>query len=325
LLSHENIEGSGQLTFTNGHQLPIEFTGNTQAGQWDIVLPATTIKLPQLKDMLAVAQFELPGSAKLTDGFIDLQGDVIVGDGITARLTVNGHDMGGSILENTIRKTRFSFKTNYDNELSVSGPVSMGSVALAVGIDVTGVKADLKLEDNETYGLQNFYAELFDGQVNLRSLRFSDNRIENTTAELSHINLEPLLKFADIDGLQGTGLLDISLPVSHDETGISIRNGTFRSTGSGHLAYTKEGVSGSNIGLQALKNFQYQDLSGTIDYQADGTYLITVHILGNNPDLYGGHPVVFNLNINGSLPELFEALFITGSFEEAILKEIRSQ
>ncbi len=64
-------------------------------------------------------------------------------------------------------------------------------------------------------------------------------------------------------------------------------------------------MAATNIGLQAMENFQYQDLSGTINYQADGTYRITIRLEGKNPDLYGGHPVVFNLNINGSLPAAF--------------------
>ncbi len=74
--------------------------------------------------------------------------------------------------------------------------------------------------------------------------------------------------------------------------------------------------------MQALENFHYQDLSGTLDYQSDGTYKMAIRLEGANPDLYDGHPIVFNLNISGSLPELFEALFITGNFEESILKQI---
>ena len=133
------------------------------------------------------------------------------------------------------------------------------------------------------------------------------------------------MAYADIDGLEGTGFLDISLPVGSDQNGMHVENGTFHSTVPGRLAYTKEGMAGSNIGLQALENFHYRDLSGTFDYQSDGTYLVTVRLDGKNPDLYGGHPIVFNLNINGSLPELFEAMFITGSFEESILNEIKSR
>jgi len=198
-------------------------------------------------------------------------------------------------------------------------------VALAGGIDVSQIRADLNLESEDTFGLKNLYAEVFEGRLKLGSLRFAENRIEDTTLELTHISLGRLLAFADIDGLEGTGFLNISLPAGSDETGVYIRNGTFNSISPGRLAYTQEGVAGSNIGLQALENFQYKDISGTVNYQSDGAYQIAIRLEGKNPDLYGGHPVVFNLNITGSLPELFEAMFITGDFEEAILNEVRSR
>ena len=177
----------------------------------------------------------------------------------------------------------------------------------------------------ETLGLRNLHAGLFDGHLNLEHLQVLNNRIQDTTAELRHIDFGQLLAFADVDGLAGSGLLEISLPVGSDQTGVYIKNGTFNSTGPGHLAYKQVGIAASNIGLQALENFQYQELSGTVDYQSDGMYQISVHIEGKNPDLYGGHPIVFNLNINGALPELFEGLFMTGDFDQTILDTVRKK
>ena len=116
---------------------------------------------------------------------------------------------------------------------------------------------------------------------------------------------------AGINGLSGSGLLDITLPVNHKPAGLAISNGTFHSTVPGFLAYKSGGMGAGNIGLQALENFQYVQLSGTVDYQPDGKYLVSVLLEGNNPALYNGYPLKFNLNINGSLPELFESLFVT--------------
>ncbi len=325
LLSTSDVKGSGTVRFDSGLQIPIIFAGNTQAERWNISLPASTIKLSQLSSLLRVAHFELPESIKLTDGYIDLQGDVVIGDEMTAKMTISGYEMGASMLESSASEASFAFDTSYGKTISAKGPVAVKTLALAGGIDVSQIRADLNLESEDTFGLKNLYAEVFDGRLNLSSLRFAENRIEDTTLEMTHISLGRLLAFADIDGLEGTGFLDISLPAGSDEAGVYIKNGTFNSTGPGRLAYTQEGVAGSNIGLQALENFQYKDLSGTVNYQSDGSYQIAIRLEGKNPDLYGGHPVVFNLNISGSLPELFEAMFITGDFEEAILNEVRSR
>ena len=325
LLSNSDVKGSGVVLFDSGLEMPIIFAGNTQAEHWDVSLPASTIILSQLDSLLRVAHFALPETVKLTDGYIEFQGDVVIGDEITATMSVSGHEMGASMLESSAREASFSFNTSYGNTISAKGPVSVKILALAGGIDVSNVRADLNLESEDAFGLKNIYAEVFEGRLNLGSLRFAENRIEDTTLEMTHISFGHLLAFADINGLEGTGFLNISLPAGSDEAGVYIRDGTFHSTGPGRLAYTQAGVAGSNIGLQALENFQYKDLSGTVNYQSDGAYQIAIRLEGNNPDLYGGHPVVFNLNISGSLPEVFEAMFITGDFEEAILNEVRSR
>lgn len=325
LRDETNVGGSGTLKFASGPALPLEFTGNIEEQRWDISILPTTIKLAKLRELLSVAHYEIPASIRLTDGYIEIQGDVLVDDEITANMLISGHEAAASMLESSTHDVRFTLNSDYNQALRASGPVSIETLALAGGIDINRISTELELEGTESIGLKNLAAEVFDGQFKLGSLQFSENKIKDTTVEFSHINLSLLLAYADIDGLEGTGFLDISVPVGSDQSGIHVQNGTFRSTVPGRLAYTKEGMAGSNIGLQALENFRYRDLSGTFDYQSDGTYLVTVRLDGKNPDLYGGHPIVFNLNINGSLPELFEAMFITGSFEESILNEIKSR
>lgn len=325
LLSATSSSGAGIMKFDGGTKIPFEFAGDTELQQWNIKLPPTPIRIAKLKTLLSVAHFELPASVKLTDGSVELQGDILVDDEITAKLQVKGHNAGASMSKSSARKTNFTFLTTYDKTLTAIGPVSVEVINLAGGIDVANIKTGLEFNDIENFELSDVSAEVFDGQLQLGKLKYSNKRIAETTTELRHINLEKLLAYADIDGLEGTGFLDISLPFGSDQTGIYISNGTFHSTVPGRLAYTKDGVAGSNIGLQALENFQYKDLSGTLNYHSDGNYVITIRLEGKNPDLYGGHPVVFNLNINGLLPELFEAMFMTGSFEESILKQIKSR
>jgi len=325
LLSSFDVNGSGNLKFSSGPELPLEFAGNTETQRWEVKLPPSTIQLSKLRKLLAVAHIEMPAAIKLKEGFIELQGSILIDDDITANMNIGGSGMHALMHESSALDTSFTFNTGYDNRLWANGPISIGTLALAGGIDLANIRSELELESTEHFELKNLHAEVFDGQLTLGSLQFSENKIADTTVELSHINLSRLLAFADIGGLEGTGFLDISLPVGSDETGIHVKNGSFRATAPGRLAYKNQGISSSNIGLQAMENFQYKDLSGSLNYQSDGAYLISVRLEGNNPDLYGGHPVVFNLNINGSLPALFESMFMTGSFEESILKEIKSK
>jgi len=320
-----DVSGTGTAKFASGPEIPFEFAGNPEAERWDIKFPPTTIKLPKIRKLLAVAHYELPTSIKLKDGYIEFQGEVLVADRITARMLISGSEMVASLHESTAREASFTFNAGFDDTLWANGPIIIEALDLAGGIDMRNIRSELELESTNHFKLNDLYAEVFEGQIKIGSLQFLANRFEDTAVELSHINLSQLLDYADVDGLAGTGFLDISLPVGSDATGIHIKDGIFGSTGPGRLAYTREGFAGSNIGLQAMENFQFKDLSGTLNYQSDGAYLMAIRLDGKNPDLYGGHPVVFNLNINGSLPALFEAMFITGSFEESILKEIKSR
>ena len=325
LLGKTDISGAGTTKFANGPEIPFEFTGNPEAQRWDIRFPPATIELKKIRKLLSVAHFELPASIKLAQGYIEFQGEALLTDRITANMSIGGFEMAGSMHESTARKASFTFDAGYDDRLWANGPVFIEALDLAGGIEMTNIRFELELDGTEHFKLKNLYAEVFDGRIELGGLQLSENRVEDTTVKLSHINLSQLLAYADIDGLAGTGYLDISLPVGSDATGLHIKDGIFGSTGPGRIAYTKEGLAASNIGMQAIENFQFKDLSGTLNYQSDGAYLMAMRLDGKNPDLYGGHPVVFNLNINGSLPALFEAMFVTGSFEESILKEIKSR
>lgn len=324
LIDGTDIKGRGKLMFDDGPNLPIMFSGNSDTHKWDITLRRVTVDMPQLTNILGVAHIELPDPVRLTDGRIALQGQVTVDEDITARMDIEGSDIDASLRKSHADDARFSFSATYDDTISAIGPVSVESVGLAGGIEVTDIRTDLQVTDTGNWRLEKLSAKLFEGQIRLNRLRYANDMLEDTILELNDINLGRLLEYADFDGLRGSGLLHMSLPISADETGINIKDGLFRSTVPGYLAYAKEGVAGSNIGMQALENFRYKDLSGEINYQSDGSYLVKIHLEGNNPDLYEGHPVDFNLNIDGSLPKLFETLFITGDFEEAILEEIRS-
>ena len=322
LLSHSDVEGSATVHFDNGISFPFDFEGNTKTERSDVTLPTTSLNVSQLDGLLRYAHIELPEPIKLTGGHIDVSGIVKADDELTAQMTIEGFEVSAAMLKSRARNARFSLNSSYEKSISATGPVTFDTIKLAGGIDLKQIRVDLEVRNTGDVKLRNLYAELFDGQLHLDSLQYSNDRIEDTSVELTHINLEHLLAFANIDGLEGTGFLAFSLPAGSDDTGMHISHGTYRSEGPGRLAYKKGGVVNNNIGLQALENFQYKDLSGTIDYQSNGTYRIGVRLEGKNPDLYGGHPVILNLNINGSLPALFEALFISGNFEESILKQI---
>jgi hypothetical protein len=326
------VEGSATIDFENGPSLPLNFKGNLAQEQWDITLPPNIFPLAQLPVLLQAGHVEVPEMIEWNSGSVEISGRIEIDDEMRAAIMIEGHEMALAMQQSKASGGNIGLDALYAGHLEANGLVSVEKIALAGGLEVLQLSTDLDLdlEGREIIGLNNIQAKLLGGQLNLASLRLVQDRIEDTVVDLTGIDLSRLLAYVDIDGLDGSGTLDISLPLGSDAEGVYVKQGTFGSTIPGHLVYINSNVAGdtpmtTNIGLQALENFQYQELSGTVDYRSDGSYEIVVRLEGSNPNLYEGYPIVFTLNIDGSLPELFEALFVSGDFEEAILEQIRSR
>lgn len=127
------------------------------------------------------------------------------------------------------------------------------------------------------------------------------------------LELGQLLRLIDLPGLQGSGRLSGLLPLSWDGRGAEIRDGELQSSGEGRISYQSMAPVGGNVGLQALRDFRYQNLAAGLDYLADGRYRLRLRLEGHNPELYQGHPIDFNLNIKGELPGLLQGALLACS------------
>ncbi|MCF6263568.1 MAG: YdbH domain-containing protein [Xanthomonadales bacterium] len=324
LQAQAKLSGSGNILFANGSSAPLEYKGNLESGQWKIIIPPTSIETKRLPALLAIAGIEWPVSLVAERGSIEILAEITVADAIRSTATIKGNDLGFSVLENNFQGASVDLQLELSEDLVLKGSVSLASLEVAGGLGVDDIRTELQIMNTDSIQAAKLQLQLFGGRLQPVNLQYSAGLLADSVLEFNDVDLQQLLLFADVDGLAGSGSLDIKLPVGSDAGGLYVKNATFSSSTLGHLAYTS-GAAGGNIGLQALENFQYQSLSGTLDYQSDGNYQVLIRLSGSNPDLYGGHPISFNLTINGVLPELFEALFITGSFEEGIIKQIRSQ
>ncbi|MCF6225572.1 MAG: YdbH domain-containing protein [Xanthomonadales bacterium] len=318
------LNGSGEVLFLNGPSFPLEYQGNLENRKWEITIPATHIDTKRLPDLLAIARIEWPVSLVAGTGSIEVSAEISVADSIRSSAKIRGGDLEFSVLENSLQGGSVDVQIILAEDLTLKGSVSLAGLEVAGGLGVDNIRTELQIINTDSLQASLLELQLFGGRLKPAGIHYSAGLLADSLLEFIDIDLHQLLVFADFDGLTGSGSLDIQLPIGSDSGGLYVKNATFSSSAPGYLAYLS-GTPGSNIGLQALENFQYQSLSGTLDYQSNGNYQVLIRLNGSNPDLYDGHPISFNLTINGVLPELFEALFITGSFEEGIIKQIRSQ
>ena len=66
-------------------------------------------------------------------------------------------------------------------------------------------------------------------------------------------------------------------------------------------------MSTTTLTRAALQNFRYERLRGTLAGEAEGDLRIELRLDGANPDLYDGHPIRLDLNLNGPFLRLMRS------------------
>lgn len=128
--------------------------------------------------------------------------------------------------------------------------------------------------------------------------------------------LSPLLKLAFKDDIAITGDLVGEIPLRWaGEKAPQIMKASLKNTAPGTLIY--DPLTGADAALQqeeqagilleALRKFQYRTLDISASSDKDGVIKATFHLIGANPDLYGGKTIDFTLNVNGNLLSILES------------------
>lgn len=202
------------------------------------------------------------------------------------------------------------------------------------GLSATDIAMDFKFSQNPSspiplLDVRDLTVSMLGGRITTRSFLFDESRGENSlTLHIQDLDLGEVLKLEQQEDLQGTGILDGTLPTTVTKTGVEVRQGKIEARQPGGVIrfQPSEGSAQSlsqananmNIILQALSNFHYDELSIGLDYQADGTLNLQTTLKGRNPDFKKGQRLHFNLNIEENLPALLKSLQVTRRIEEEI-------
>jgi len=149
---------------------------------------------------------------------------------------------------------------------------------------------------------------LMGGEIGLSSAILDLERSQNAaTLAVDGIDLAQLLVMVDVDGLSGTGTLNGRIPIRFEGNHQYIEGGKLSAQPPGgtlvYKSVTATATAGSGdqskILFQALDNFQYQALDGSLDGDLAGDLSLKVHLKGHNPALYEGYPIELNVNTDG--------------------------
>jgi len=197
---------------------------------------------------------------------------------------------------------------------------------LQLGKDTTlehiQVKAGLK---EEWLSIEKAELPVFGGVLSVLPTRVNiEKEPLHLTLSIDQFDLELLLDSLNYPQLSGTGVISGKLPLRLAEDSVEVTNGTLKGLRPGVLRYQGPVADESNIAFKALRNLRYHNLQGKLDYQPSGDYRLGLRLEGKNPEVFSGHPVAFNLNLTGQLPELLQKGLLAGDFDQPILEQIKT-
>ncbi|HHZ87707.1 MAG TPA: hypothetical protein EYN61_01640 [Chromatiaceae bacterium] len=320
----EALQAEGVLSLASGLDSQWRLHADLDTGVSRLELGATHAANELLYYARPILPSELEAS-ELYEGMVTTRFELLQRDSgtITTALSIDAKGLSGIIDTLAISDMAVNLTSDdvmqgtYDLQLGVKELVTGGGVA------VKAIAVELGLQPDRV-SIRRGQMSLFDGEViaepGVVHLDATDNRL---LLRAVAIDLAQVLETVGSEGLSVTGRLHASVPLSQKGDGVEVKAATLESVGSGRIQYRADTASQAgidNIALQALDNFHYDVLNGTVDYSVNGDYTLQLRLEGRNPDLYDGYPINFNLGISGNLPGLIRQGLFSGGLEDELIK-----
>jgi len=214
---------------------------------------------------------------------------------------------------------------------TITVAVSAPSLKLAAGTVAEALDLRLLVQP-PVLRVERARARLFGGLISVRPVAINlDEQTSTLFADIDELSLERIMAIFELQTTELTGTVSGPVRIVYDrQRGLAIDEARLRGTRPGVLRFSLSGdpevAAGlDNIAVRALEDFQYEELSAGVLYRPDGQYRIEARLVGKNPGVLDGHPIALNPTIEGRLPALFRAFFITGDFNQAIIERLRDE
>ena len=315
---------------------PFDQSGTTLGGlitPWEYPFDVTAGKL----GLSAVVTWEA-SPRRLSPGIDDGQkpGGIAVKRG---KVAITAKDLDGyyrDIVVEDVNTTIHLNATSLD-DVTMAGPAQLRIGRVDSGIEFENIALTLQL------GRLGFgrsagrpVVDLTDVSMHTLGGRVSSSRIHvdparppsRFTVKIDGLSLDRLLQLEQQQGLEGTGVLDGSVPVTLNGKTITIQDGRVEVRPPGGVIrfapqeetrrMLVQAKPEMDLVLRALENFRYDVLRAVVNYQEDGTLLLETRLEGRNPDMKESPPVHFNLNVEENIPALLQSVQVVKHIEQRL-------
>ena len=336
-VTHDLTTNQGALRATLAPR-PFSPSGTTLGGlitPWEYPFDVTAGQL----GLSAVVTWEA-SPRRLSPGIDDGQnpGGIAVKRGEVA---ITAKDLDGyyqDIVVEDVNTTIHLNATSLD-DVTMAGPTHVRIGRVDSGIEIKNIAFALQLGRlGFGRGAGRPVVDLTDVSGHTLGGRVSSSRIHvdparpptRFTLKVDGVQLNRLLQLEQQQGLEGTGVLDGSIPITLNGKTVTIHEGhvAVRPPGGvirfAPLDETRQMLVQAKpemeLVLRALENFRYDVLRATVNYREDGTLSLETRLEGKNPDMTESPPVHFNLNVEENIPALLQSVQVVKDIEQRLEK-----
>jgi len=309
----------GDVTEKNGHfaaKVEGKFDSTTQAGNISLSMPPTSF----MQNVTPVGLSFPISQNYLQDAFgtMGLSANLAWTKGKNGFVTTSNGQLYLKDFTCTIHDNVFTDINTVLNLDSLMPPVvkhqTIAVGALNVGLPLTDGVVEASLDANRVFTLHKAEWNAAGGKISSSAFAMPlDTMTTNVTLTASNLNLQNLFEIAPLDGLSAQGSVNGTLPLSIQNGAFMLTNGVLQTSGGGVIKYNPSKVpaflqnpsSQQIIDLKAaLTSFEFNSLKMTLDGELGKSQKISLQISGKNPLFYSGHPVNFNLNVEGPIENI---------------------
>jgi len=235
--------------------------------------------------------------------------------------------------------TTMAWRTDGMEAIAMAQPAAVTAASVQTGVDITNVALSMtaawKRSDRfPVVELKDLQCDVFGGAATSPGLRLDWAKPPHRlTFSLRKLDLAKVLSVEQQRGLQGTGILNGTVPVTITPDGMTVEGGTLEAQAPGGvIRYASmpesskvitESDSHLHLVAQALNNFHYTVLRVGVEYEETGMLDLGIRLEGRNPDLKKSPPIHFNLAVQEHVPTLLKSLRMVQDLEDAVQKKYK--
>jgi hypothetical protein len=309
---------------------PLTFNGN------DRRLSKIIMGVPSSTDLID-GMFRATVEASWASSFDDR---ITVMNAVSATVKVVAEQLSGHYDDYVVKglSTTMVWSTQGAESIAMAQPASVVVAAVRSGVDVANLTASYQIRwkwaDNlPIVDVRNFQCEVFGGTIsNPGPVLDAAKPPVATIFSLRNLDLAKILNVEQQKGLQGTGTLNGTLPVTITSDGIIVKDGMIEAQPPGGIIRyaspePSQILSESDRPLQlvaeTLNNFHFTLLRVGVKYGETGMLDLNARLEGRNPDLRNTPPIHFNLTVQEHIPTLLKSLRLVDDIHGTIEKKYR--